>query len=55
MSDLQEIIDNNDPATFLATMGLEKKERYKAIAFEIESLAEQKTDENSSGDLVKLI
>ena len=53
--DLQEIIDNNDPATFLSNMGLEKKERYKAIAFEIESLAEQKTDENSSWDLDKLI
>gem|GEM_PF-4450321 len=29
-------------------MGLEKKERYKAIAFEIEALAEKKTDDNSS-------
>ncbi|MDC0506051.1 DNA primase [Candidatus Gracilibacteria bacterium] len=53
--DLQEIIDNNDPQSFLSSMGLEKKERYKAIAFEIEALAEKKTDDNSSGDLDKLI
>ena len=53
--DLQEIIDNNDPVTFLSSMGLEKKERYKAIAFEIEALAEKKTDDNSSWDLGKLI
>jgi len=53
--DLQEIIDNNDPETFLKNMWLEKKERYKAIAFEIEALAEQKTDDSSSWDLGKLI
>ncbi len=53
--DLQEIIDNNDPENFLKNMGLEKKERYKAIAFEIEALAEQKTDDNSAWDLDKLI
>jgi len=53
--DLQEIIDNNNPEEFLKNLSLEKKERYKAIAFEIESLAEQKTDDNSSGDLLKLI
>lgn len=53
--DLQSMIDNNDPESFLKNMALDKKERYKAVAFEIESLAEQKTEENSAGDLDKLI
>lgn len=53
--DLHDLLQWESAPELLARVWLEKKERYKAVWFEIEEIWSQKTDDNAQWDIDKLI